>query len=117
MNRLVSVIDLDMPNRIKNHTTELLGFITSALGVITANQEQVEWWLRCLASAIAIVAGCASLYAFIKNQRKNEKAMAVTALMGAASDPTLTEAERERYRKLLGMVLNNKTIRPEDLDS
>lgn len=111
MKDLVGLIDFDMPNRIKNHTTELLGFTTSALGVITANQEQVEWWLRCVASVIAILAGGASLYSFIKNQRKNAKA--IEALTAMVNDPTIPDDERASAVATLEKVLKNQTINPE----
>lgn len=36
--------------------------ITSILAAITANQEQIEWWLRTGAAAVAILAGVIAIY-------------------------------------------------------
>lgn len=104
-----------MHNRIKNHLTEWVGFGTSVIGVIAARQEQIAWWLQCLGSVVATLAGCFTLYSFIKNQRKNEKAIIAAALMNRLADKDLSPEQVKKTRALIKKALNNETIRPEDL--
>lgn len=113
MNHLVHVLQSDMPNRIKNHLTELVGATTSLLGAIAAWQEQLDWALRCAASVIAIVAGVASLYAFFRNRNKNNRV--VSALLSVAEDKSEPEDKRKAAKEFVEKLVQNKTIHPEDL--
>jgi hypothetical protein len=51
---------------IKRAFAELWPATISLIGVITARQEEIEWWLRSLASAVAIVAGILGIYRFFR---------------------------------------------------
>lgn len=53
---------------LRSHINELAGCGVSLLGVVTANQEQVEWWLRCTASLVAIVAGLLTVRSLLKRK-------------------------------------------------
>lgn len=44
--------------------------MASILGIITANQEQIEWWLRCVGAIVAIVAGLVAIIQRINTSRK-----------------------------------------------
>lgn len=113
MKHLVTVIGFDMPNRIKNHYTELGGFVTSALGVITAQQEQIGWWSQFAATVIAIVAGALSIYSFLLNRWKNKKA--VKALLEVMNSRESSPEEKEQASVFWRKLVENKTIKPEDL--
>ena len=57
-----------MHSRIHSHIGELMGFGVSALGVLTANQEQVEYWLRCTASCVAIASGALAIWSIFRKK-------------------------------------------------
>ncbi len=44
--------------------------ILSLIAAITANQEQIEWWLRCGASLVALLAGGLAIYRFFVPKRR-----------------------------------------------
>lgn len=54
---------------MKSHPAESVPAIVSIGAVITANQEQVEWWLRCGASLVALIAGALAIYRFFAPRR------------------------------------------------
>lgn len=41
----------------------------SILAAITANQEQIEFYLRCGASLVALIAGALAIYRFFRPRR------------------------------------------------
>lgn len=45
---------------------ESLPAIISIIAVITAHQEQIEWYLRCGASLVALIAGALAIYRFFR---------------------------------------------------
>ena len=59
-----------MISSTKQHIHELGGFAISAVGAITANQESIEWGLRCGASLVAIIAGAATIWSIYRNRNK-----------------------------------------------
>ncbi len=46
--------------------------IASILGAITANQEQIEWWLRTTGALIAIAAGLVALYQRLRKKPRKD---------------------------------------------
>lgn len=64
-----------MNDHIRSHANALAGFGTSAIGAITANQEHVEWWLRCGASGVAILAGLATIWSIFFKKKPAEKSL------------------------------------------
>lgn len=42
----------------------------SIVAAITANQEQIEWYLRCAASLVALIAGSLAIYRFFRPVRR-----------------------------------------------
>lgn len=54
---------------LRAHVHEIGGAAASALGVLTANQEQVEWWLRCAGSLIAIIAGGLTIISLLRKAK------------------------------------------------
>ena len=59
-----------MISSTKQHIHELGGFAISAVGAITANQESIEWGLRCGASLVAIIAGAATVWSIFRKNRE-----------------------------------------------
>lgn len=57
------------PDRLKAHAGEIAGTTTSALGVITARQDEFEWWFRQCGTAIAIIAGILTIRSLLKNKK------------------------------------------------
>lgn len=51
---------------LRRGVSELWPASVAILGVITANQEQVEWWLRMIALVGSIVATGLGVYRFFK---------------------------------------------------
>lgn len=45
--------------------------VVSLLAALTANQEQIEWWLRCGASLVALVAGALAIYRFFRPRKRD----------------------------------------------
>lgn len=43
--------------------------VTSILGAITAQQEQIEWYLRSGAAAVAIIAGLVAIWSKLRRPR------------------------------------------------
>lgn len=48
------------------HVRDLWPTFVSLVAVITARQEQVEFWLRCAAYFVSFVAGCLAIYRFFR---------------------------------------------------
>ena len=59
-----------MISSTKQHVHELGGFAVSAVGAITANQESIEFYLRCGAAITAIIAGLATTWSIYRNRNK-----------------------------------------------
>lgn len=49
---------------MRSHAQDSTPAVVSLIAAITANQEQIEWWLRCGGSLIALVAGGLAIYRF-----------------------------------------------------
>lgn len=49
---------------------ELRLTLVSIIAAITANQEQLEFYLRCAASVVAIAAGSLAIYRFFRPAQK-----------------------------------------------
>lgn len=45
----------------------------SILAAITANQEQIEFYLRCGASLVAVIAGTLAIYRFFRPRRGRDR--------------------------------------------
>ena len=57
---------------MKAHIPQLTGFYISSVGAITANMEHLDFWLRCIASIVAIVAGSLTALSVIRNWNKRK---------------------------------------------
>ena len=55
---------------MKSHLSELRPTLLSIVAAITANQEQIEFYLRCGASVVAIAAGGLAIYRFFRPAQK-----------------------------------------------
>lgn len=57
-----------MSQNLKSHLSEIGGTGISTIGVITAYQQEIEFWLRCGASLVAIIAGLLTIRSLIKKK-------------------------------------------------
>lgn len=54
---------------IQEHGVGMVGSIASWMGVITATQQQFEWWFRCMSYLAATGVSLVTLYYIIKSNR------------------------------------------------
>lgn len=55
---------------LRNFLYEATGASVSAVGAITARQEELEFWLRQTGTVVAIIAGLLTILSCVKNLRK-----------------------------------------------
>lgn len=59
-----------IPDRIKLYAFEIAGSGASIVGAVTANQEQIDWYLRQIASVGAIVVTVLTIVSLIRKERR-----------------------------------------------
>ncbi len=55
--------------QLSPHT--LIGTFTTLFAVITANQEHIEWGLRCGASGVAIIVGLCTIWSLFRPKKQS----------------------------------------------
>ena len=63
-----------MSENVRENASQIGSFIISSVAVLTANQESIEWGLKCCSYVVAIVAGLFSIWSFYRKAKSGTRA-------------------------------------------
>jgi hypothetical protein len=68
---------LELSPLLKNHIGSLTGTSFAWLGVVVANQQQLEFWLKVVSLCFAIVASAVTVWGVLRRDRRDREAASV----------------------------------------